>query len=602
MDRRYRLCVVARVIASLALLCTAALGVQPDAPQGASSGQPVLEPGTPLLGKPWTATTQEPFRFALLGDKTGGSPGDWPLFDLSIAGINQWKPDFAVMIGDMTEGDSADPARIQEQWQEFKGHIDAFEVPLFVIPGNHDIPNAPALGRWNERLGRTYYSFVYRGCLFVMMNSMELWKDNGASLGNEQVEYVLDTLGRHKDVRHTFLFVHVPYWQDGGNPEWNRIDAALKGRPHTVLAGHIHRNSYEERGGGQYLTVSASKGAQPLAEAPKTPEFGGFPAWGQVVVTDSRARLTLVEPGTDRTWPGDIAPLAYLKALRDLVSSDALMPEKASEGNMKTGFVTEVDNKLAAPVRLDLSVRHPAHDAWKPIEETDAKVSVEVEPGQKKSITQHFLVPETRLTPSPTVSMELSYKDTKLPGQAERNLPLFPKTALRGPETWMAWAAPYEAGPLSSSLPDNPRRDWPRLFESHPEENGYLASKDGTSEWKEISSIPLEGSLFTDLGPLSSLPLGVFSYASAYIHSPSARTIYLQFRVDDFGQILVNGKYLEDGRIFRTRKDPIFVAAPLREGWNNVTVKAINVGGGWSFHLLVADPGKELQFATAKGE
>jgi len=587
-------------VASLAIL-TATLALILS---GCVTAKPALESGTPYIGKSWGAAGGEPFRFALIGDKTGATPGDWPLFDQALQEINAWKPDFAVMIGDMIQGDSVDAGRIQEQWGEFNSHIRALEVPLFVIPGNHDISNPFMLEWWRATLGRTYYSFTYRDCLFIMLNTMEYWKDFAAYLGDEQIRYALDAIRKHPNVRHTFVFLHVPHWLDDTNAEWPILEQALASRPHTVFAGHIHRNTYEERNGGQYLVVTATKGDKPLVSPPKAPELGVFPAWAQISVEGSQAQLTLVEPGAGRTWPANIAPTANLKALRNLVTQEALMPEKVGDGIWKTGFVTTVVNQLPGVVKLQLAVQHPFGDAWKPISEKDAALSLEVLPGEKQAVVQTFHVPESQLTPAPRIATEVTYKEVSLYRQAERNVPVFPKEALRWPREWMVLASPYDSGDMSDVPSDDPRSEWPLLFVSHPAESGYkpdesLAENGRVLTWRALPVMEREDSAIVDLGPLSDLPLKVFTYASTYVYSPTARIAYAQFRVDDYGQILVNGKMIEDGRVFRTRRDPVFVALPLHEGWNNVTVKPINIVGGWTFRLLFADPEKDLRFANA---
>jgi len=568
----------------------------------AGRGGPDLEPNTPVLGKTWIAAGEGSFRFAVVGDKTGGSEGDWPLYDRTLVEVNEWRPDFAVMVGDMIEGNSTDPARINGQWEEFLSHVDALNIPLFIIPGNHDIPYPAALDDWHTRHGRSYYSFTYRDCLFIMLNAMESWKDNGAYLGEAQIAYVRQTLQRYAGVRHTFMFVHVPYWHEA-NAEWFRIEEELRERPHTVFAGHIHRNSYEERNGGRYLAVAASKGVAPLTQPPSAPEFGLFPAWVQVCVDDKDVRLTLIEPGADRQWPASIAPTAYLKAFRDLISAEAMLPEQVDDGFWKTGYMTTVNNGLPAAVSVHLTVQHPADDAWKPISELDAEAILEVGPGEKKTIAQRFVVPERRLTPAPVVRTKITYKDETFGGQNTRNLPIFPKAVMRWPKEWMAVTPVYGAGPISNSLPADPRKEWPLLFASHPAEKGYntggFSGADGIARtWKTIPVAEIEDSALVNMGLLSELPDKVFSYASTYVHSPKARTAYIQFRVDDFGQVFVNGLPVDDGRIYRTRRNPVFVAIRLEMGWNNVCVKAINNGGGWTFHCLFADPDAELRFAN----
>jgi len=86
------------------------------------------------------------------------------------------------------------------------------------------------------------------------------------------------------------------------------------------------------------------------------------------------------------------------------------------------------------------------------------------------------------------------------------------------------------------------------------------------------------------------------------VQSPKQQIVYARFRVDDYGQIFVNGEPFEERRLFRTRRDPTWVAIPLEAGWNTVVVKSIAIAGGWSFRLLFADPDYELQFAPYPSE
>ena len=45
------------------------------------------------------------------------------------------------------------------------------DMPFFRVPGNHDIANKVAQEVWRERHGATYYHFVYKNVLFVVLDS-----------------------------------------------------------------------------------------------------------------------------------------------------------------------------------------------------------------------------------------------------------------------------------------------------------------------------------------------------------------------------------------------------------------------------------------------
>ena len=49
--------------------------------------------------------------------------------------------------------------------------LNELEMPFFRTPGNHDIANEVAQEVWRERHGATYYHFVYKNVLFLVLDS-----------------------------------------------------------------------------------------------------------------------------------------------------------------------------------------------------------------------------------------------------------------------------------------------------------------------------------------------------------------------------------------------------------------------------------------------
>jgi 3',5'-cyclic AMP phosphodiesterase CpdA len=81
----------------------------------------------------------EAFRFAIIGDRTGGHrPG---VFEDALGKLNLMKPEFVISVGDQIEGYTDDPARIDQQWNEFESFMGKLDMPFFFIAGNHDISN-----------------------------------------------------------------------------------------------------------------------------------------------------------------------------------------------------------------------------------------------------------------------------------------------------------------------------------------------------------------------------------------------------------------------------------------------------------------------------
>jgi hypothetical protein len=67
-------------------------------------------------------------------------------------------------------------------------------------------------------------------------------------------------LAQNRKVRWTVLLMHKPVWNRTGEGGMGRIEAALKGRPYTVLSGHLHRYGYTARNGRDYLALGTTGG------------------------------------------------------------------------------------------------------------------------------------------------------------------------------------------------------------------------------------------------------------------------------------------------------------------------------------------------------
>lgn len=240
------------------------------------------------------------FQFVVIGDRTGGEREG--VFDAAMDRVNLLQPEFVVSIGDNIEGYHHDKARLNAEWRRFDEEVSKLEMPFFMTAGNHDLNNDAQRDVWQRRMGATYYHFVYRDVLFLILNSEdpshladpEFEKDIAAynklkktdpaaakamleefmasaklkkyrlpaNFRSEQVAYVKETLAENPDVRWTFVFLHQPAWE---NPAENflKIDHLLREneRNYTVFAGHLHYYKHEERLGRDYITVGPAGGS-----------------------------------------------------------------------------------------------------------------------------------------------------------------------------------------------------------------------------------------------------------------------------------------------------------------------------------------------------
>jgi len=251
--------------------------------------------------KPWTSedfrNSPDNFQFAIVGDRTGGA-NVLGTFRLAVGQLNLLQPEFVINVGDLIEGYSDQAAELSAEWDEADSMLANLQVPFFRTPGNHDIANAAARQVWRERFGATYYSFVYRNVLFLVLDSEnarpapppgmkekielfnrlqtedppraqamldEFMSDEAvvAALATpvefpeEQVAWVRETLATNPDVRWTFVFLHEPAWENP-SASFKTIQDLLKGRRHTVIAGHLHYYDYDNIDGVEYITMGPS--------------------------------------------------------------------------------------------------------------------------------------------------------------------------------------------------------------------------------------------------------------------------------------------------------------------------------------------------------
>jgi len=243
-------------------------------------------------------------RFAVIGDNTGvARPG---VFDAAMRQIVWLQPDFVLSVGDLIEGYSEDRLEIARQWDEIDRSIARLGRPFVFTQGNHDVSNAETLDAWRERRGPGYYAFTYKGALFLILNTedtptpmsstqaakfyamvnlMRTDPDRAEretqariaatppdapsayaalekiNLGDRQLGFVRDTLARHPNPRWTFVVLHKPAWKIG-NDSFAKVQAMLKGRPHTVFAGHTHYFTHETFDGADYINMGSTGGVR----------------------------------------------------------------------------------------------------------------------------------------------------------------------------------------------------------------------------------------------------------------------------------------------------------------------------------------------------
>ena len=235
----------------------------------------------------------ETFHFAILGDNAGGSrPG---VHASAVEHLARMRPDFVISVGDLVDGFDADgglvdAGKIDRRRRAFDAEIEGLGVPYYYVTGNNDNFTTELHDDWRARYGPTYYSFVHRGVLFVVLDSddpPETWR---GGIGEEQHTWLEGVLREHRAAAWTLIFLHRPLWLE--NPEaWRPVEAVLGARQRTVFAGHWHTYVPGEIGGHEYYVLATTGGISALSGR----RDGSFDHLVWVAMTPEGPRLTNIQ-------------------------------------------------------------------------------------------------------------------------------------------------------------------------------------------------------------------------------------------------------------------------------------------------------------------
>ncbi len=331
----------------LACLCLAACSP--------SSG-PRIDVAVEDGARPWTGLDANDadgdFHFAIISDRTGGArPG---VFASAIPKVNVLEPAFVVSVGDLIEGYTEDPAQIKREWDEFEGLVAGFETPFFYVAGNHDMNNAVMAEAWRARFGPSYYRFVYRDVLFLVLNS-ELFQMVGREESlpgpwtqEEQLAFVEETLAEFPTPRWTIVLVHQPLWDyPTVLDDWLKLEAMLGERDYTVFAGHRHRYVRHVRNDRKYITLATTGGGSSL----RGKIYGEFDQVALVTMTDAGPRLANLQ--LDGIAGDDLVTEPARDAVANLSRAVRSLPGQGSGDAFDSGSVAfEVANRGDADLRV----------------------------------------------------------------------------------------------------------------------------------------------------------------------------------------------------------------------------------------------------------
>ena len=223
-------------------------------------------------------------QFGFLDDRDWGGTGtgDWEeeriAADVLVSYVNQLEPvpKMLIICGDLvhnmpegTDTKYTNPKWAVQQRDDFTAVFSKLrkDVPMVVLPGNHDVGNAPthsSIEGYTNKFGDDYFAFWLSGVRCIVLNT-QLFSD--ASLAPDLqaaqerwLQAILAEL-QAKQPKHALIFQHIPWFIDAEDEprgyfnippktrsRWLQAIAAVvnedTGVPITkaVFCGHFHNN------------------------------------------------------------------------------------------------------------------------------------------------------------------------------------------------------------------------------------------------------------------------------------------------------------------------------------------------------------------------
>lgn len=191
-------------------------------------------------------------------------------FKMAVAQINRLKPAFVILSGDMINV-AHDPKQIRAFWQV--AHEISPGIPLYVMPGNHDVAPCSADDErsYTRLFGKNYYSFDYKGSAFIVLDSSVIhYPESDSAIRKAQRAWFEDALAAAAKSKpnHVFVLTHHPWFVSTPDepdtydniPQTERKDyLGLMDRRGVdyAVAGHFHKEGFAKAGKLNMIITSA---------------------------------------------------------------------------------------------------------------------------------------------------------------------------------------------------------------------------------------------------------------------------------------------------------------------------------------------------------
>jgi 3',5'-cyclic AMP phosphodiesterase CpdA len=190
-------------------------------------------------------------------------------FEFAISTANRLRPAFVVVTGDLVNR-AGDEAQVAE-YLRIASKLDR-AIPLYNLPGNHDIADPPtpeSVAAYTKRFGPDHFTFRHGAFVGIVIDTPIIVAPQRVSeLAATQETWLRAELGRARrdGIRHIVVFQHHPlFFHDAAEPDdYFNVPHEPRARllalyrefgVRYIFAGHYHRNATALSGDLEMVTT-----------------------------------------------------------------------------------------------------------------------------------------------------------------------------------------------------------------------------------------------------------------------------------------------------------------------------------------------------------
>jgi len=138
---------------------------------------------------------------------------------------------------------------MMDDWNFFDRCVSRLKIPIYRLPGNHDVSNKTTSDIYSKRYPQPPYSFSYKGSRFILLDSIGIkqrsndprayWGHAAMPFDERQMKYIRNEISDQDKYDHLFFFMHhTSPWSESESFWWDHVHPLLvKGKTRAIFSG-----------------------------------------------------------------------------------------------------------------------------------------------------------------------------------------------------------------------------------------------------------------------------------------------------------------------------------------------------------------------------